>query len=176
MPKVKYNLINMQSKKRKKEYDKQYYKDNKERLNEYNRQYHKDNKENVLKQKREHYANNKKKFSKRAKKYRADNAEKLKKAKKEYNATHKKETKNRNLRNTYGMTIEQYEYMFNVQEGKCDICGKHQNEIKQPLNVDHDHETNEIRGLLCSKCNRLLGDSNDSPETLLNAVKYLNKQ
>ena len=166
----------MKSKKeRKKEYDRQYHEDNKERLNEYNRQYHAEHKEELDKKKREHYANNKKKFSKRAKKYRADNAEKLKKAKKEYNATHKKETKNRNLRNTYGITIEQYEEMFNVQKGNCAICGKHQNEIKQPLNVDHDHKTNEIRGLLCNSCNKLLGDSNDNSDTLLNAIQYLNK-
>jgi hypothetical protein len=119
---------------------------------EYLKQYYKDNKENVLKQKREHYVNNKKEYSKRAKKYRANNAEKIKKVKKQYTATHKKEIKNLNLKYTYGITIEQYEQMFNVQEGKCLICGHHQNEFKQPLSVDHNHTTNKIRGLLCQNC------------------------
>ena len=87
----------------------------------------------------------------------------------------KRKYKKYQLKTKFGLTPEQYEQMLNVQESKCGICGKHQKEFKIALAVDHDHKTNEIRGLLCSKCNRLLGDSNDNSETLLNAIQYLNK-
>lgn len=163
----------MQDKKHKKEYDKQYHKDNKERLNEYNKQYHKDNREELLLKRKKDYANNKKKYSKRAKKYRTNNAEEIKKVKKQYTATHKKEIRNLNLKYAYGITIDQYEQMFNVQEGKCKICNKHQNELKQPLSVDHNHTTNKIRGLLCQNCNTILGHAKDNIDILQKAINYL---
>ncbi len=55
---------------------------------------------------------------------------------------------------------------------KCEICfsplGK--NEIQ----IDHCHETGEIRGTLCQACNSLLGYAEDDPEILLSAISYLN--
>ena len=72
------------------------------------------------------------------------------------------------------MTIDQYNELFVKQEGKCIICGKHQNELKGRLYVDHDHSTGKIRGLLCKKCNLLLGYSNDDINILKGAIEYLN--
>ena len=57
----------------------------------------------------------------------------------------------------YNITLDQYNEMFNKQEGKCAICQKHQNELKKILYVDHDHKTGEVRGLLCKNCNVALG-------------------
>lgn len=42
-------------------------------------------------------------------------------------------------------------------------------------NVDHCHETNKIRGLLCGKCNTLLGNAADSIEILEASIEYLQK-
>ena len=42
--------------------------------------------------------------------------------------------------------------------------------------VDHDHETGNIRGLLCSNCNGILGRADDNPEVFLNAIKYLENE
>jgi len=139
----------------------------------YSKQYYENNKEKLLERKKQYYANNKKKCNERDKKYRDNNSEKIKKVKKQYTATHKKETKNLNLKRCYGITIEQYDQMFNVQEGKCKVCGKHQNELKQPLSVDHNHITGKVRGLLCPNCNTILGYAKDDINILQNVINYL---
>lgn len=83
--------------------------------------------------------------------------------------------KNYFLKNKYGLTLEQYNDLFNKQNGCCAICGVHQKELKLPLCVDHCHNTNNIRGLLCSKCNSGLGFFKDNVLFLKSAIKYLNK-
>ena len=76
------------------------------------------------------------------------------------------------LRRTYGITAEQYDEMFEAQGGVCAICGRPPKNM--PLNVDHDHETGEVRGLLCWSCNhRVLGAVRDSIELLQRAAAYL---
>lgn len=81
----------------------------------------------------------------------------------------------RGLRRNYNMTIEQYNVMFNAQEGKCACCGKHQDNCKRKLAVDHDHDTGAIRALLCDNCNPGIGYFKHSIERLNQAIKYLNK-
>ncbi len=63
------------------------------------------------------------------------------------------ETKRRiSLRKLYGLTNEQIEALDSLRDDGCMICG----ELKY-LCVDHNHETGEIRGLLCVHCNSCLG-------------------
>lgn len=50
-------------------------------------------------------------------------------------------------------TLDDYDIMFASQRGKCAICSKHQSELRYALNVDHDHNTGAVRGLLCAGCN-----------------------
>lgn len=87
----------------------------------------------------------------------------------------KKHIKNQNLQRNYNITVEQYDSLCRFQEGKCLICGTHQKDLKRPLVVDHDHETEEIRGLLCANCNAGLGMFKDNIKILLNAIDYLRK-
>ena len=66
------------------------------------------------------------------------------------------------------------------KNGCCAICGKPETSKYQSGNVrllcvDHNHRTSKIRGLLCSKCNSILGYASDSIETLANSIKYLTK-
>lgn len=70
----------------------------------------------------------------------------------------------------YGIQADEYELLKKNQNGHCGICKK-----KTKLYVDHDHETNEIRGLLCSKCNLGLGHFSDDCDTLESAIDYLKK-
>ena len=76
------------------------------------------------------------------------------------------------LKTTYGLTPEEYEKLYDKTNGKCYICLESKDYY---LHVDHDHETGKIRGLLCNNCNRGLGLFKDSKDSLLRAVKYLDK-
>lgn len=57
----------------------------------------------------------------------------------------------------YGITIKQYNKMFNLQHGCCAVCNKHQSTFEKRLAVDHNHKTGKIRGLLCAGCNANVG-------------------
>ena len=69
----------------------------------------------------------------------------------------------------YGISLADYDAMLQWQDGACAICKK----SNEALCVDHCHGCNEVRGLLCAKCNSALGFCNDSPEHLLAAAAYL---
>ena len=73
----------------------------------------------------------------------------------------------------YKISLEQYQQMFDDQQGCCKICRRHQSEFKRRLGVDHCHKTGDVRGILCDDCNRGLGSYKDSEELLLSAIKYL---
>lgn len=73
----------------------------------------------------------------------------------------------------YGVTQEQYEGMKAAQNGCCPICGRNENQLEKQLGVDHNHRTGKVRGLLCSRCNMILGQLNDDPTILRRAAKYL---
>lgn len=77
------------------------------------------------------------------------------------------------LKNKYGITPEEYNKLFEEQEGKCKTCGIHQTELKYRLCVDHNHKTGEVRGLLCSHCNLCIGHSKENIETLSKIILYL---
>lgn len=80
------------------------------------------------------------------------------------------------MRGNKRINLKDYENMFNEQEGKCAICKRHQSEFKKRLVVDHNHKTGKIRGLLCSPCNRMLGQVGDSFTILRNAIEYLKSE
>ena len=91
-----------------------------------------------------------------------------------YNHRYKDYRRNWHLTKHYNITLEDYNQMFADQEGRCGICGTHQTECKKALAVDHNHETNEVRGLLCDPCNLGLGKLGDNVEGLEQAMRYLN--
>lgn len=78
----------------------------------------------------------------------------------------------------YGLTIEQYDEMFAAQHGVCAACGlpeavRSRNGSPFRLAVDHDHTTGEVRGLLCTVCNRVVGHLERRPELVASMVAYL---
>ena len=65
--------------------------------------------------------------------------------------------------------MEDLDNMKKEQNNKCLIC-----EREDKLVVDHNHDSGEVRGLLCSHCNKLLGCARENTQTLKNAISYLN--
>jgi hypothetical protein len=74
-----------------------------------------------------------------------------------------------------GITQEDYDRMFQAQDGKCAICGSESAGINGRKNfcVDHNHKTGKVRGLLCHNCNVSVGLMKDSPDLLRKAATYL---
>lgn len=71
------------------------------------------------------------------------------------------------------ITPDEYARIFNLQGGRCAICGKSYKDEKQMLAVDHCHDTNEIRGLLCRNCNFAIGLFYEDINLLFKAMVYL---
>jgi hypothetical protein len=80
-----------------------------------------------------------------------------------------------NYKRQYGITIDDWNEMFEEQQGRCAICDKHQSNEPMRLHVDHNHTTGQVRELLCSNCNRMLGCAKEDTEILEKAINYLNK-
>lgn len=59
------------------------------------------------------------------------------------------------------------------QDGCCAICNIPEKDLKRKLSIDHCHTTGHIRGLLCGRCNTLLGFAKDSTYILKGAIDYL---
>jgi len=87
--------------------------------------------------------------------------------------------KKRGLKSKHGLTILDYESMEHQQNGLCLICGQLETTIDKKtgkvkrLAVDHSHESGKIRGLLCLRCNMLLGFARDNVSILQKAIEYL---
>lgn len=63
-----------------------------------------------------------------------------------------------NLQRRYGISANHYDYLYKQQSGLCAICHKpYSSGSCDGLVVDHNHNTDEIRGLLCKSCNLTLG-------------------
>ena len=73
----------------------------------------------------------------------------------------------------YGITLEQRDAMLVSQGGVCAICKVTEPGRGKDWNVDHCHDTGAVRGILCVRCNFMIGHSKDNPEVLLAAANYL---
>jgi hypothetical protein len=125
----------------------------------------------------------------RVSKWRKTNPDKLKEQRDRWNRSEAKKVVDKKWKashpnykyipSEYGMSIEDYQELFDEQGGVCAICGNPETrQTEEKFNwlcIDHNHETGEIRGLLCSKCNRSLGLFGDSIDFLYDAVRYLER-
>ena len=81
-------------------------------------------------------------------------------------------SRSNHLKRKFNLSVVDYERMFAEQDGRCAICSKPQSALKKRLGVDHNHETGQIRGLLCGICNSIIIRSLEST-LLAKAQKYL---
>jgi len=132
--------------------------ENKEAHSARARNYRKDNKEIISVRRKAKYAANPEPERNRSRKYQNDNRKKVRAAKQ---------------RRNYGITQEQWDTLFTSQGNKCGNCPSTDPGTKKHWHTDHDHETGEVRGILCHHCNALLGYAKDDIDILLKAVEYL---
>ncbi len=97
-----------------------------------------------------------------------------KKYRKLYPKRYKHYQRTANLRRIYGLEVQEFKELLNSQSNKCAICDTTDWGTRNP-HVDHDHESNLIRGILCSQCNRGLGLFKDNIEILKKAIRYLSE-
>lgn len=87
--------------------------------------------------------------------------------------------KDKDLKRRFGITLKDYENIFESQKGVCVICNKPETLIRQNskcgLAIDHCHISGKIRGLLCNNCNRILGMLKEDVFILKNMISYLKK-
>ena len=128
--------------------------------------------EELKQYRRQQYLKHKDREKETRRKYLIKNREKVLETQKKWNNKNFERRKNVILKNVYGITLDDYNRMFNTQEGKCAICQRHQNELTRTLCVDHDHKTNKVRALLCVTCNTDVSVVENRLEEMTN---YLNK-
>ena len=75
----------------------------------------------------------------------------------------------------HGLTPNDYDEMLKAQDGSCAICGKTPEENGKRLAIDHNHRTEEVRQLLCSRCNLVVGWLETDFETYEQARRYLQR-
>ena len=96
----------------------------------------------------------------------------------EWIKNHPQEVRANRLKNEYGMSMADYDAKVQAQNGVCEICKrapvKHAGN-KYGFVVDHDHKNGKTRGLLCQRCNVLLGKAEDDPELLQRFIDYLRR-
>jgi hypothetical protein len=112
-------------------------------------------------------------------KKRVRNSEKDRAYHKKYRDNNKDKRKNGNLLWKFGITLEEYQALFEAQNGVCKLCGeeetmrKNHSEEKRMLAVDHDHNTGVVRGLLCARCNVNLGHYEKIKDMIPGFQRYL---
>lgn len=113
-----------------------------------------------------------------------NNAESVKEYQKLYSAEYRAQPDKqfeawlRNLRR-YNLTPSSFNELWAAQEGKCAVCDGTllpRGREKMSACIDHNHETGEVRGLLCRQCNAGIGHFQDSPALMKSAVGYLKKR
>jgi len=119
---------------------------------------------------REYTEKNKEKVKEHGRKYR-QSEHGISVRKKYYKTITEEQKRKKLLHDKYKITPEYYNSLFDQQKGICKIC-------KSPpkdkyLVIDHDHQTGEIRGLLCQRCNKTLGFAGDTIEKVQRFIDYL---
>lgn len=113
-------------------------------------------------------------------KKRAENREAYNASQREYRKntpTEKRraDRKRYHLMQAYGITVEQYEEMYEKQERCCAICKDELPKHGKNVHVDHCHETGNVRGILCSRCNTGIGQLRHDPRIIEAAITYLTR-
>jgi hypothetical protein len=82
-------------------------------------------------------------------------------------------SRRQDLKHDFGMSLEDYDTLWESQGRRCKLCGRQREEGERAFDVDHDHSTGKVRGILCCQCNNGLGYFKDNASILKKAAEYL---
>lgn len=133
------------------------------------------NPEDKKKSDSDRYKRNKQKILKQAKKYRELYKEERYNYNKNWVMSNKEKAIDNQLRIKYGISLEEYNKKKEENNNCCEICGKHESDFSRRMCVDHNHHTNEVRGIICHHCNTALGHVFEDETILLTMINYLRK-
>ena len=155
---------------------KRWRKNNPEKVKESGKRYRKNNLEKIKEHRKQYREKNHEAILEYGKQYRERNREEIKEKGRQYSRTEKarENAKINRFKYVYGLSHEDWLKMWEEQDERCSICEEPFTSLSDAC-VDHNHKTDEIRGLLCKKCNSAIGLLNDDPELMLKAIKYLAK-
>lgn len=112
-------------------------------------------------------------------KWRAANKAKIALGKKTWKNNNREEWRRRRREDKIKqfMSLDDYHTLLNMQDHRCAICKSTDPNNKNSTRfcIDHCHRTGRIRGLLCHRCNTMLGAAIDSQATILKAIAYLER-
>jgi hypothetical protein len=74
----------------------------------------------------------------------------------------------------FGLSPADYEFLLKIQGYNCAVCNDPLKLKQYRFAVDHCHDSDDVRGVLCVRCNTALGSFDDDPDLLLRAAEYLN--
>ena len=106
------------------------------------------------------------------KEWSARNADKVRAYRKANRERDRKSLRVWTLKNRYGLTPEEFDALLQAQGNACAICKVEASGVRA-WHVDHCHTTEKVRGILCTKCNPMLGFARDDVEILKSAIRYL---
>lgn len=161
---------------RERENDRLYRQAHKEQRSLYNKQYQTINKEKINQRRRQYYLEHQAEIREKVKQYRETHKDQLRQYEKDNWQRDKKTAHRRYLHKTWKKTVIELDLMLLQQGGCCAICKTPfiKGTKKRKPSIDHNHETGQVRGLLCSRCNMHLSFMED--EKLRNAaLQYLAK-
>src|SRR3990167_4902244 len=122
---------------------------------------------------REYREKNKQSVLDNARRYRSENKESINAYKRAWFRTNPTKSREYGLKQSFGISLQDYDKMLEKQGGGCAICGSRKSQRWEALCVDHCHKTGSIRGLLCVQCNAGIGFFRDNIHVLTRAIEYI---
>lgn len=141
---------------------------------EYGSVWNKNNRDKCAQYEQRYSAANPNKLREKNRQWRAKNPERAKELRRNWYRNNPEKARDMDLRGTYGISLQQWNEMFEAQGRCCAVCER-SDPGKQGWHTDHDHETGQVRGILCYKCNPGLGMFGDDVGRLQRAIDYLSK-
>lgn len=158
----------LERKAKKAAYDREYRERNSERIEARNKAYRTANKDRALERATKWYRENKDRKKAYDAIYLVANKEKRMKQGEKYRKANKCRK--------YGLTSEQHRQMLEACNGRCPCCKVPFSKLWESVpSVDHCHRTGVVRGIICRRCNLVIGHADDSPAILKNCLRYLEK-